>query len=343
MSFNIEIYEDDDLPSIDKKLTEFETDIYHSRFWMEANQKLQDGSLFSMIISDNGDKAFLPLLKRKINESNYYDLITPYGYGGIAFNKTATNDFKNNVLDEVLNYLSNNKCVSLFLRLHPLLNRSINSSHISKNGVTLAVNLDNKYEDIKKSYASGHRYDIKKALKTENISVIDDIDFEYFREFIDIYIETMEKLNASDFYHFNEDYFYYLKDSLGDSLKLIVVKLDDAVIGASLFMMHNNIIQYHLSGTTEEGRSYQPSKLIIDYMIKFGVSEDYKYLHLGGGVGGKKDNLYEFKKRFSATELDFSTVKMITNKEIYTDLCTNLNYSDSEIKDLSGFFPLYRK
>ena len=343
MSFNIEIYEDDDLPSIDKKLTEFETDIYHSRFWMEANQKLQDGSLFSMIISDDDNKAFLPLLKRKINESNYYDLITPYGYGGIAFNKAATDDFKNNVLDEVLNYLSNNKCVSLFLRLHPLLNKSINSSHISKNGVTLAVELDNKYEDIKKSYASGHRYDIKKALKNDNISITDDVDFKYFDEFIDIYINTMNKLEASDFYYFNRSYFYTLKNSLSNSLKLIVVKINDDVIGASLFMIHNSIIQYHLSGTTDEGRKYQPSKLILDYMIEFGVSNGYKYLHLGGGVGAEKDNLYQFKKRFAATDYNFCTVKMITNKEVYFDLCKALNYSESEIDNHSDFFPLYRK
>lgn len=343
MSHNVKIYENDELLVIDRDLVEFDTDIYHSRLWLQANQELQEGSLFAIMVENGSNRAFLPLLKRDINHESYYDLITPYGYGGIAFSKDATASFKNTVLDKVYEYLSDDKCISMFLRLHPLLNGDIDSSCIFQNGVTLAVKLDRDYETIKKSYASGHRYDIKKALKTESISVIDDIDFEYFREFIDIYIETMEKLNASDFYHFNEDYFYYLKDSLGDSLKLIVVKLDDAVIGASLFMMHNNIIQYHLSGTTEEGRSYQPSKLIIDYMIKFGVSEDYEYLHLGGGVGSEKDKLYEFKKRFSASEFNFTTVKMITNKEVYTDLCTNLNYSDSEIKDLSGFFPLYRK
>ncbi|QIC77322.1 hypothetical protein FSC17_13715 [Acinetobacter indicus] len=80
----------------------------------------------------------------------------------------------------------------------------------------------------------------------------------------------MRYLQASDFYYFDKEYFYKMKELLSEKLKLVIVKLNEQVIGASLFMLHNNIIQYHLSGTTVEGRKYQPSKLIFRLYDRLG-------------------------------------------------------------------------
>lgn len=344
VSYSIEFFEDEDFYLIDEKISDFDTDIYHNSSWVEANKYLENGSLFSILVENGDNKAYLPLLKRKIDNTDYFDLITPYGYGGIAFSWFATNHFKQNVLSKIHSYLEKTNCISLFLRLHPILNSDLHDDvYIHKNGMTLAVNLENSFESISKNYSSGHRYDIRKSLKNESITVVDDVSFEYFERFIEVYTETMHLLDASDFYFFDREYFHNLKENLDNSLKLIVVKLNNSVIGASLFMLHNNIIQYHLSGTISEGRGYQPSKLILNYMIQWGVENNYKYLHLGGGVGSEKDHLYEFKKRFSATEFEFCTVRMITNKDMYTDLCKILKYSEDEIHNTSDFFPLYRK
>lgn len=344
VTYNVEIFNEDKVSLLYGQLSDFDTDIYHSPAWVKANQKLQRGSLFSILIESESNKAYFPLIKRAIDNTEYFDLITPYGYGGIAFSHAATAEFKKDVLQVLYQYLEKTNCISLFLRLHPLLNSGLDKgSYIFENGVTLAVNLDSTFDEIKKNYSSGHRYDLKKSLKNENICVVDDVSFEYFDQFIKIYTETMRLLNASDFYFFDNEYFHSLKEQLGNQLKLVVVKLDDVVIGASLFMLHNDIIQYHLSGTTIEGRNYQPSKLILDYMIEWGTANNYRYLHLGGGVGGAKDPLYKFKKGFSATEFEFSTVRMITNSSVYNTLCKALNYSKEEICNVSDFFPLYRK
>lgn len=344
MNYNIKIFEGEDLSLIDKEVCNFETDIYHTSLWVEANKNIEQGSLFSILVENGDNKAYFPLIKRKVDRTEFFDLITPYGYGGIAFSKFATDNFKKNILSKISSYLETTNCISLFLRLHPILNSDLHDDVcIHKNGTTLAVNLENSFESISKSYSSGHRYDIRKSLKNESITVIDDLSFECFESFIEIYTETMNLLEASDFYFFDKSYFDNLKEKLGNSLKLIVVKLDNSVIGASLFMLHNNIIQYHLSGTTSQGRSYQPSKLILNYMIEWGIENNYKYLHLGGGVGSEKDHLYAFKKRFGATDFEFCTVRMITNKDMYEDLCKALKYSEDEINNTFDFFPLYRK
>lgn len=341
---NFSVITEDNLSMIKNELLNFETDIYHSIEWLLLNKDLQEGEIQCIFLRDGKNCAFFPLIKRNIKNTAYFDLITPYGYGGVSFKKNTDINFKEKVFEELNEHLSTTNCISVFLRLHPLLNKVVVANGVVfENGTTLAIKLDNSYPDIYSKYSSGHKYDLKKSKKNETICIVDDTDFLYFDDFIKIYLETMRYLDASDFYFFDQEYFYKMKTLLAEKLKLVVVKLNEQIIGASLFMLENGIIQYHLSGTTVEGRKYQPSKLILDYMVDWGVSQGYTFLHLGGGVGGKKDALYKFKKGFSADDYSFYTVRLITNNYIYRTLCSDLNFTDVEIDNISDFFPLYRK
>lgn len=344
MNYKFSVVTEDDLSTIKSQLLNFDTDIYHSIEWLLLNEDLQEGEIYCIFLEDEKNCAFFPLIKRKIKNTSFFDLITPYGYGGVAFKKNTDTTFRKNIFELLRDCLSNTNCISVFLRLHPLLNNHIKESEfVFGNGVTLATKLNSSYPDLYNKYSSGHKYDLKKSKKNENISIVDDADFIFFDDFIEIYLETMRYLQASDFYYFDKEYFYKMKELLSEKLKLVIVKLNEQVIGASLFMLHNNIIQYHLSGTTVEGRKYQPSKLILDYMIDWGISQGYSFLHLGGGVGGQQDALYKFKKGFSAVEYSFYTVRLITNDTVYRRLCLDLNFTDAEIDNISNFFPLYRK
>ena len=344
MNYKFSIVTEDDLSTIKSQLLNFDTDIYHSIEWLLLNEDLQEGEIYCIFLEDEKNCAFFPLIKRKIKNTSFFDLITPYGYGGVAFKKNTDTTFRENIFELLRDCLSNTNCISVFLRLHPLLNSNVKESEfVFGNGVTLATKLNSSYPDLYNKYSSGHKYDLKKSKKNENISIVDDADFIFFDDFIEIYLETMRYLQASDFYYFDKEYFYKMKKLLAEELKLVIVKLNEQVIGASLFMLHNNIIQYHLSGTTVEGRKYQPSKLILDYMIDWGISQGYSFLHLGGGVGGQQDALYKFKKGFSADEYSFYTVRLIINSTVYRQLCLDLKFTDTEIDNISNFFPLYRK
>ena len=344
MNYKFSAVTEDDLSTIKSQLLNFDTDIYHSIEWLLLNKKLQEGEIYCIFLEDEKNCAFFPLIKREIESTPFFDLITPYGYGGVAFKKNTDTDFKENIFELLRDCLSNTNCISVFLRLHPLLNNNVKEGEfVFGNGVTLATKLNSSYPDLYNKYSSGHKYDLKKSKKNENISIVDDADFIFFDNFIEIYLETMRYLQATDFYFFDREYFYRMKGLLADKLKLVVVKFNEQVIGASLFMLDNGIIQYHLSGTTIDGKKYQPSKLILDYMIDWGISQGYNFLHLGGGVGGQQDALYKFKKGFTADEYSFYTVRLIINSTAYRQLCLDLKFKDTEIDNISNFFPLYRK
>jgi hypothetical protein len=58
--------------------------------------------------------------------------------------------------------------------------------------------------------------------------------------------------------------------------------------------------------------------------------------HLGGGVGGRSDSLFEFKLRFDpGAEREFAIGKAIHDESAYRELA-------GPGADLPGFFPAYR-
>ena len=70
-----------------------------------------------------------------------------------------------------------------------------------------------------------------------------------------------------------------------------------------------------------------------------------QYLHIGGGVGGQKDNLYTFKSGFSKQRHEFFTLRSIVDTEKYNDLLHfRAKAIDKSVEDLqeSNFFPAYR-
>ena len=63
-----------------------------------------------------------------------------------------------------------------------------------------------------------------------------DESFERVETFIRFYNETMKRNAAANFYYFKKNYFFRLKELLGDSLKLFLAEEDGVVISASLVL-----------------------------------------------------------------------------------------------------------
>ncbi len=69
------------------------------------------------------------------------------------------------------------------------------------------------------------------------------------------------------------------------------------------------------------------------------------YLHIGGGVGGKQDNLYTFKSGFSKQRHDFFTLRSIVDPQRYQVLMqSRAKALNKSVEDLqrAQFFPAYR-
>ena len=138
----------------------------------------------------------------------------------------------------------------------------------------------------------------------------------------------------------------HLSKSLGRVLKLFVVKMPDGeVISGGLFTLCNGIVQYHLGGTRNTALKLSPTVLIFDTVRRWSPKNGAHTFHLGGGVGGKTDSLFQFKAQFSRRRHEFVTWRWIVAQETYRELSRQKQLSDLErgLRAISpSFFPAYR-
>ncbi len=115
------------------------------------------------------------------------------------------------------------------------------------------------------------------------------------------------------------------------------------VAAAGLFVVTDGIVQYHLGGTATPFLSLAPSKLMFDFMWRWAQERAHRVLHLGGGVGGVEDSLFQFKAGFSSTRGEFQTYRIILDHKRNSSLeqAANLQISSSD-QEAAAFFPAYR-
>lgn len=328
----------------DKKVSNHHFDIYHLSGWIHASATVDKGKPQGVIAHYKNKEVLLPIIIRDI-DSACWDATSTYGYGGPLMDKTFTDAEIDTVLDEIKAFLFEKGCVSLFMRLHPIINKEWipTVGKALTHGLTLMSDLSKSEEEHWSETQNRHRRGIKKALKMDVVTKTEYLTKQNAMMFSSIYKETMLNVKASDYYFFDDDYFFNLLEHLQDKILLITAYQDNKAIGSSIYTIceESGIMQFHLGGTLNAYTHMQPSKLITHVARDWGRESGYKVLHLGGGVGSNLDSLYEYKKGFSSQELIFKTYRLVVNVEKYAELVADIWFTDSDL--CSDFFPLYRK
>lgn len=330
----------------DKNIQLFDIDIYHLSGWLHSSKIVDGGEPIGLVIKIEDKNVFIPIIRKFIDDV-FWDAHSTYGYGGPLIDKRLSISEINSAFLEAVSFLKEKKCVSWFMRLHPILNQSFQLpiGYLVEHGVTLSSNLTKTEEELWSETQTRHRRGINKALKMGINCVIEPFSGEGIGVFEKIYNETMQFLEASDFYFFPTEYYQSLSKKLVDNLVLITAYDGERPIASSIYTLSktSKIMQFHLGGTVNDYRSLQPSKLITHIARQWGKDNGYDILHFGGGVGAKKDSLYEYKKGFASNEHIFTTWRYVVDSEKYIELSKSLGYSQEDIDDLYNFFPLYRR
>ncbi|MEA3385719.1 MAG: GNAT family N-acetyltransferase [Thermodesulfobacteriota bacterium] len=314
-------------------------DTYHLPEYHSLAEGLGEGKPYLFVFRNHNGCAALPFLLRSISEVDALDdcqdmdISSVYGYAGIvtSVNRDApgADRFRKSFQSSLTEKLKSLNVISFFNRLNPLIPTLWmfeGMAEVSPLGPTIAIDLKSGQVDPVKGMTLTYRYDIRKRiLNARNKGVIchEDSDFEHLKEFIRIYIETMDRTEASDYYYFTEQYFYDMKENLGDSLKLFVAEWEGKIISAALFLTTCGIIQYHLSGVPSKYLQFDGAKVILENVHRWGMERGFMWLHLGGGVGSREDSLFEFKSGFSRSQHSrkiFKIAKVVIDPKKYAHL-----------------------
>ena len=315
-------------------------DFYHT---LSYNKLEKEGEPILFVYTEDDDFIALPLIIRQIPDTDLFDCTSVYGYAGAISNldiNTISEELKISFQNKLNDFFNEKKIISVFSRLHPILenDKLINGlGEVVNLNKTIAINLTISPEEQRRQYRKSNKYEINK-LKKNNFEIVEATTKEEQDEFIDIYYETMKKVEANDYYFFPREYFYKFLNNNCFETKLLLAKKEGETTAGAIFTITNKIIQYHLAGTKQAFARDTPMKLILDEARLLGNELNVDFLHLGGGVGGSdEDPLFRFKSGFSKELFQFKIWKYIVNKEKYDEFVEEKGIS----KD-SSFFPLYR-
>lgn len=328
-------------------------DIYYLSSYSKAFKLHGDGEPILFYFEDGDFRAINVVMKRdiksdaaflnKLDEDLYFDLATPYGYGGFLLSGEITEERLNKLDFEYCVYCKNNKIISEFVRFHPVIKNQSNMGKIYdvlELGQTVSIELDTK-ERIWDNLSRENRNKIRKAQKS-GVEIFCGRNADLYEKFINLYNQTMDKNNASKYYYFNYDFYKsLLYDSRYNSL-IFYAEYESKIIAMAIILFSNNNLHYHLSGANKEYQEFAPVNLLLYEASIWGCENGYKTFHLGGGVGGKTDNLYKFKSGFNRNSSNaFAIGRKIFDEERYNKLVA-IKEESGELKSENTFFPRYR-
>jgi hypothetical protein len=315
-------------------------DFYHSQSYHLLEKENRPVLLVAFF---NDDFIALPLIVREIPNTKLFDCASVYGYCGPISSFEFNNIPKGNLTyfkEQLFLFFKDNNIITAFSRLHPLIFTDAffnNFGMIKDINKTVAIDLRLSSGEQLKQYHKSHKAQIKK-LRGNGFEIMEaqtkgDID-----AFVNMYHETMHRVQAGENYLFNHHYFYEFLNNKCFESKLLLAKKEGEILAGAIVTITNKIMQCHLSASSLKQIKESPKKLIIDEARLLGNNRGLDFFHLGGGVGGSdEDSLFYFKSGFSDYRCQYKIWQMIVDHEKYNELVEK-----AKVDVNNTFFPLYR-
>ena len=299
-------------------------DLYFREEYVKLYESESEKAICFVYQDEDGMMLF-PFLRRAFvyNDNTYYDFETAYGYGGPVSNNHSE-EFMTKALQAMKNKAIEENYVCGFVRFHPVLANWDSFDKVGRlipDRKTIAIDLTGGEEATwMNEVHTKNRNVIKKGAKN-GLEFIVDNDFTYLKEFEALYNSTMDKLGADGFYYFEPSYYEQLKKNIEYKF-LGIVKYKNKVVAGAIFFYQLPYGHYHLAGSDISALKLSPNNFLLWGATRELMNRGVSYFHLGGGTNGDEENsLYQYKRKFSKHEYQFSLGKLIFNNSLYQNIC----------------------
>lgn len=323
--------------------TDFEVFYLNEYALAFMNENVKNGRPVLLYYENGEDRAVNVIFKRdiynddrfkgKIKENEFFDITTPYGYGGFWGNIT---DYK------ALNKYYNNYCISsgyicefvrfdLFgeYRFHYDGETETRTHNVIR---SLEPSLDSIWMDFKQKV----RKNVKRANQNDLQILVENTD-EHLNSFIEIYNSTMKRSEAKEEYYFSRG-FYETLNRMENHVAYFYVLYKGEIISSELVICGAHNCYSYLGGTKAEYFELRPNDFLKYEIIKWAHKKGLKNFVLGGGYGAD-DGIFQYKASLAPKGIvDFYIGRKIFDKEAYDKLVGIRSGEELNEK----FFPLYR-
>jgi sugar O-acyltransferase (sialic acid O-acetyltransferase NeuD family) len=311
-------------------------DVYYRPAYLRAYALTGHGRPVAVLVRSGSTEALFPLLIRKLDIDGQVvrDALTPYGYGGLlrlSGPEQPGLDVTRQLFRQLQDWLRASGLVACTMRFHPLLDQyagygigDLSEEWVKRfpRGQTTAVDLArwDESQHMISGMRRDRRHDARQATSSLQIRMAHgpnpDEDLGIFRK---IYRETMERLQADDFFFFGDEYYDHLSKELGDRFSVINAFAGDRSVASAIFLADSRFAHYHLAGCNDEGRQHGAATLLLMAASEWAWQRGCSHLHLGGGLQ-PDDSLWEFKRSFGGETYGYSYVTVVGDREQYEHL-----------------------
>jgi Acetyltransferase (GNAT) domain len=332
----------------------FQHDFHHLAGYHRVAERRGEGTAFLFTYRDGAYLVALPLLLRPVDEEDpggLQDATSVYGYGGpISSHERMPSEVVARFHEALRGELISRRVVAVFSRLHPLILAAqrellVGLGQLVSVGRTVSVDLTLPADQQWAGYRKKCRRIIEKT-RDAGVVCVHDEERVYRREWAEIYGQTMRRVHAAPSYLYDGDYFELLASELGSVLHLFVALVDGTVAAGGLFTICDGIVQAHLGAVSDEFLKLSPTRLVDDTGRRWAHERGARVFHLGGGVGGREDSLFQYKAGFSGRRHEFATWQWIVDAAVYEELCLrreNLAARPPTTTGDADYFPAYRR
>ncbi len=278
-----------------------------------------------------------------IEKGKYFDLETPYGYGGPLVDGAFPVHSQQAFLDELLEYCASEHIVSQFIRFHPLLHNHEEFSMVIENRYLHdTIFMDTSSADLIFSNMDGKNRNMIRKAYAAGIQVTKSPLSDY-KAFLGMYCETMRQHDADDYYYFQEEYFVFIKDALEENAAIFYAMLDDKPVAGAVFLFNEETMHYHLASVVQKYRHLAVGNLLVYEAAIWAAQNGVGRLHLGGGLK-ENDSLFGFKKQFNRYgRLPFYIGKIVFCSQTYDWLLRLRKQVDPEFDVNNPYLIQYRR
>lgn len=310
-------------------------DVYLSYGYHEISSLLEPAGTRPVLIEARSADGVvrLPLLLRPIDK-DYWDATSSYGYGGPWIEGSPDYTNLRAVLDT---WARDNRVVATFVRLNPVLeNHTITSLFADTIEIGDTVFWPTPPEaDLLSAMKKKHRQYARKG-EREGLQARVTHNPSDLGPFAELYNESMNRLDALDFYRFPRR--YWEETAGGAQVETILCDVDygNEHMASLLCLASENYLHAHLLGTSDLGRELKANYLAYLVAARWAQSTGRRGFHLGGGYSGEGEDLLAWKSGFCPTS-DFR--KFYVAKLVHDDV---QYFRLSGTHSLEGFFPPWR-
>ena len=304
------------------------------------------GEVLLFVVRAGPESWVLPLELERIDVGELRDVVTarsPYGYSGPVWTAGWRPEATATAWLAVREALESLNVVTVLLRLHPSLpsTPTLPDGALSRQeGDVVILPLHDDDEAYWRQMRGGHRKNLRRASREGLVCAVDESPGAV-SAFHAVYEQTMRRLDARGEYLFGVEVFRRLHSTQAFGAMIMAVDYKDSRLASGVFLHHGEHSHYFLSGSMPDRRfGSRPTRLMIHHARSLLRDRGCTYMNLGGGVGAKRDALFEFKAEFSAQRATFNTVRWVVNADAYEKVCSARGVQPAPTP-AQGWFPAF--